>query len=314
MPILNLWYNFPNSTSMKKAKLLHNPNAGSGEYNDSELVSLIKSNGFECDYSSVKQKDWEDIPPDADFLVIAGGDGTVRKTAKKLMKRKLIDGVWPVALLPLGTANNIASTLGLIERKPEELIKTWHQNKRIKYDIGKLTGAGKAGFFMEGFGYGLFPYLILQMEKRGAVAGETPEENMKATLEKLQELILSYKAKNCKLEIDGKKYSGKFLLVEVMNTQCIGPNITLSPDSHPGDGELEVVMIAEADRKKFAAHIADTLNNTEGKYKFPAIKASSVKISWDGIHAHADDEMLKMKARAEVIVEIRKGILEFLVP
>jgi diacylglycerol kinase (ATP) len=299
---------------MKKAKLLHNPNAGSGEYDDSELVSLIKSNGFECDYSSVKEKDWEDIPPNTDFLVVAGGDGTVRKTAQELLKRKLIDGVWPIALLPLGTANNIATSLGLKEYKPEELIKSWHQNKRVKYDIGKLTGAGKSGFFMEGFGYGLFPYLILQMEKRGAVPNETPENNMKATLEKLQELILSYKARKCNLEIDEKKHSGKFLLAEIMNIQYLGPNITLSPGSSPGDGKLEVVLIPEADREKLSSHIADKLNDIEGQYKFPIIEASKVKISWDGNHAHSDDEMLKMRAGTEVTVEIRKGILEFLVP
>lgn len=299
---------------MKRAKLLHNPNAGSGEYDDLELISLVKANGFECDYSSVKEKDWEDIDPRVDFLVIGGGDGTVRKTARKLLERKLIDGVWPIGLLPLGTANNIASTLGLKGLKHEDLVRSWHENKRRKFDIGKLSGVGKAQFFMEGFGYGLFPYLIRQMDKQGPIANETPEENMKRTLEKFHELILSYEARDCQLQINGKDHSGKFLLVEVMNTQCIGPNMALSPDSNPGDGWLEVVLITEADRDKFASYIEKKAAGVEEEYNFHTIQASRAKISWSGTHVHTDDEVLEIKKSEEVRVEVRKGILEFLVP
>jgi diacylglycerol kinase (ATP) len=299
---------------MRHAKLLHNPNAGSGEYDDLELISLVKASGFECDYSSVKEKDWEDIDPAVDFLIIAGGDGTVRKTAKKILERKLIDGIWPIALLPLGTANNIGSTLGLKDIRVEELIRVWKKNKRRKYDIGRLTGADNASFFMEGFGYGLFPYLIRQMEKRDAVPGETPEESMVVTLKKLHELILEYEPKQCKLEVNGKDYSGKFILAEVMNTQCIGPNMALSPGSDPGDGELEVVLIPEHDKNKFASYIQKKIDGVEEEYNFRTIKASRVKISWEGTHVHADDEVLKISKGTEVQVEIRKGVLEFLVP
>jgi diacylglycerol kinase (ATP) len=299
---------------MKHAKLLHNPTAGSGEYDDLELISLIKSNGFECDYSSVKEKDWEDINPAVDFLIIAGGDGTVRKTAKKILERKLIDGVWPVAVLPLGTANNIASTLGLTDMKHEELIRAWKQNNRKRYDIGRLAGAGDATFFMEGFGYGLFPYLIKQMSKREDPGLETPEESMKASLKKLHELILEYEPKQCNLQINGKDHSGKFLLAEVMNTQCIGPNMALSPNSNPGDGELEVVLIPESDKMKFASYIMKKIEGVEEEYKFHTVKATKINISWEGTHVHADDKVLKIPKGQEVRVEIRKGVLEFLVP
>jgi diacylglycerol kinase family enzyme len=299
---------------MRHAKLLHNPGAGSGQYDDLELRSMVKSNGFECDYSSVKEKDWEEISPAVDFLIIAGGDGTVKRTAMDILRRRLIDGVWPIALLPLGTANNIASTLDLKGRKPEELIRAWKENKKRKFDIGRLFGTGKTTFFMEGFGFGLFPYLIRQMKKREIPAFETPEQSMMATLEKFHELILKYEPKQCNIEVNGKDHSGKFLLAEVMNTQCIGPNMAISPDSNPSDGELEVVLIPENDKKKFADYIASKIAGNEIEYKFHTIKATKIKISWDGTHAHADDEVLKLKKAAEIRIEIRKGVLEFLVP
>ena len=69
---------------MKNAKILHNPNAGKQEHSKKKLMSLVKSNGFDCGYSSTKKIKWKKVKPDTDFLVIAGGDGTVRDVVVNL--------------------------------------------------------------------------------------------------------------------------------------------------------------------------------------------------------------------------------------
>ena len=97
---------------MKIINLLHNPTAGSEDHDREELISLMEKNGFECQYSSTKEN-WKDIDEKADFIVAAGGDGTIRKITKELLDRKLSEKTWPIALLPLGTANNIAQTLNI---------------------------------------------------------------------------------------------------------------------------------------------------------------------------------------------------------
>src|ERR1051325_5153423 len=98
---------------MKKVKLLHNPTAGDEEHSKKELVALIKSNGYDCKYSSTKDKDWAEFEEDLDFLIAAGGDGTIRKITKELLNRKKLEKILPIAPLPLGTANNIAKTLNI---------------------------------------------------------------------------------------------------------------------------------------------------------------------------------------------------------
>src|SRR5690348_12883473 len=98
---------------MKQVTLLHNPNAGDEEHNKKELRSLLKGNGWECRYFSTKEKKWKNFDTDSDLLAIAGGDGTVRKAIKSLLERKKeIKKLPPIALIPLGTANNIGNTLG----------------------------------------------------------------------------------------------------------------------------------------------------------------------------------------------------------
>ena len=77
---------------MKKAMVLHNPGAGEGETSERKLIAKIESAGFKCSYSSTKEFRWENIDTDdADFLVLAGGDGTVRRIAEELLVRKVIE-------------------------------------------------------------------------------------------------------------------------------------------------------------------------------------------------------------------------------
>src|SRR5688572_11098666 len=112
---------------MKKAKVLHNPEAGEGETTRRELIKQIEAGGFKCSYSSTKQFRWENIETDdIDFLILAGGDGTVRKVADELLDRKVTDKNLPLGLLPLGTANNIAKTLELSD-SAAKIIDGWRE-------------------------------------------------------------------------------------------------------------------------------------------------------------------------------------------
>src|ERR1044071_1708506 len=111
MPALG-WYIFSKAaickiTCMKVAKLLHNPKADDREHTKEELVTMIEEQGYKCLYASTKDKGWKEIEPEVDFLVLAGGDGTIRKVASELLGRKVIDRTYPIAVLPMGTANNI---------------------------------------------------------------------------------------------------------------------------------------------------------------------------------------------------------------
>ena len=294
---------------MKVINLFHNPTAGNEDHDKEELISLMEENGFECQYSSMK-KNWKDIDEKVDFIVAAGGDGTIRKITKQLLDRKLSEKTWPIALLPLGTANNIAQTLD-VEGSAEEIIQSWQHTHTKAFDVGRIRGLSGADFFLESLGYGMFPYLIKKMKK---VETQTPEEEIKTALEILYDIIFSYEPKQCHLTIDGVDHSGKFLMTEIMNTKLIGPNLFLSPHGDPGDGEFEVIMIPEKDKEKLAAYISDKLKGIESPYTFQQLKAKEIKISWEGTHLHVDDEIIKIDKGVEIEIEMRKGLLEFMVP
>ncbi len=298
---------------MKRAMLLHNPDAGDEEHDQEELVGIIEKHGFACDYASVKEEAWKALDFDADFLVVAGGDGTVRKVIKALVNRKMLDKTWPIALLPYGTANNIAKTLNLYD-DIETLVRSWHQPTLKPFDVGRMSHIEESDFFLESLGFGIFPYLMKEMKKRKNVEAETPEEKIIAALKLLHEIILSYEPRNCHLVVDGKDHSGKYILAEIMNTQSFGPNLFLAPEADPGDGLLEIVLISDKDKDLFAQYIISKIKGNTHSYAFSKLQGKEVTVGWDGKHVHVDDEVFKPEEGEEIQIELKKGLLEFLVP
>lgn len=297
---------------MKRATLLHNPTAGEKDFSKSELMELIKKQGFECTYESVKEEGWDDFSNKSDFLIVAGGDGTVRRAAKALVKRRLIDKQFPIALLPHGTANNIAGTLG-ITGEAKTIIQSWKQNIRKKFDIGKVYGLEKDMFFLEAFGYGIFPRLIKVMEKMEDDLGTDVDEKLRAAQAVLYDVVLNYKPRQCRIVADGHEHSGKYIMVEVINTISIGPNLKLA-DGDPGDGEFEIAIISESEKEKFEQFILSEINGGKEKFSFTNIKAKEIQIEWeDGKDIHIDDERIKLDKPAKVKINLIPGLLEFLV-
>lgn len=294
---------------MKVAKLLHNPKAGEGEYTHKKLARLVNRAGYNCSYSSTKQEGWDKIKSSGtDMIVVAGGDGTVRKVARVVLDKNI-----PLALLPLGTANNIAKTLG-ISGTPEEVIDGWESGSLKSFDVGRIYGLKKqSGFFLEGIGYGVFPRLMKEMKKKKDELPDSPEENLKVALETLHDIILSSKARYCKVSLDGADYSGKFLLVEVMNTQSIGPNLNLTPVGDPSDGEFEVILISERQRDEFAAYVHNKLHGIEQPPIFNILKAKNLEMYWEGKLLHVDDEIVQLKKSKDIRIKMQEGLLKFLV-
>lgn len=294
---------------MKFAKLLHNAGAGDQSHSIEEIEKQIETAGFVCSSDSVKTVKKEDIDSKtSDFIVLAGGDGTVRKMAKHLLKEKL-----PIGLLPMGTANNIAKTLGL-EQDPKAIIESWREGHTRSFDIGKVYGLGKRRFFLEGVGYGVFPLLMREMKKQNKEHIKNPEKKLRTAIELLHDIVQTYEAKTCELKIDGIEYSGKFLLAEVMNTKSIGPNLNLAPMADPGDGFFEVVLIAEEKRNDFLKYLEAKVDDKERLTFFHTICANRIEMQWKGKTMHIDDELIRLDRPEKLEIVLQHDALRFLIP
>lgn len=297
---------------MTIVKLLHNAKAGDEEHSCEALVSLIKSKGFSCGYASVKERGWHKIDDETDFLIIAGGDGTVRRVVEKLLDRKLIDKKFPMAILPLGTANNLAKTLQ-VETDTERAIESWRSFKKRPFDVGKIFGLKGKKFFLEGMGYGVFPHLMKRMEEPKNSVAETPEKKLEIAMKLLHEIVLSYKTSYCEIIIDGADHSGDYLMVEILNIRSIGPNLYLGPDVVVDDGEFDVVLVAKEQRNELASYVLNKIKGKEIRPDLNIIKGRNIQIEWHGNGGHIDDKRIKIKNPEKIKIEIQKSLLEFLI-
>ncbi len=292
---------------MNTVKLIHNPTAGDEEHTKDHLVQHIKNAGFDCRYSSTKDEEWKDFEDDIDFIAIAGGDGTVRKVVKRLLKKNRQH--LPFTVLALGTANNIAKTFD-VDHETKKTVEGWKQASVQNIDIGTIENVPGETFFLEGMGFGIFPFLMKEM-KSAKENFESPEEELKAALKKLHNILLEYEPRQCHLEVDGTDHSGKFFMVEVMNIRSIGPNMMLAPLADPGDGELEIVLIPEAHKQKFSEFLIHRIAGTEENFQFHTLKGKKIQIRWQGTRLHVDDKMLKLEKETEIKIEVKENALSF---
>lgn len=298
---------------MKSVQIFHNPTAGDGDHSKENLIKQIENAGYNCSYSSTKKDGIEESTPEKfDILAAVGGDGTVRKLAAHLLEKPLLEKSGPIGLLPAGTANNIAKTLG-IKGKTEELVAGWEKAEVKSFDIGRIDGLEKNPFLLESLGFGVFPKLIKQMKERKEKSDD-PEEELKEALQRFHSIILEYKTRECRIVLDDKEFTGKFLLVEIMNIQSLGPNLNLAPLADIADGELDVILVPESQREELAAYIERRLKyGKDEPFLYKAHKAKKVRVAWQGNLLHVDDELVKIEKSEELSIDVVQGVLEFLV-
>jgi diacylglycerol kinase (ATP) len=296
---------------MPSARVLHNPSAGAEDLSSEELISLLEKAGYQCRISSTKTVSPDDFDLSDDIIVVGGGDGTVREIVRHLIDHPEPEKQWPIALLPMGTANNIAKTLQIPHDVPEA-INAWKHGGIVPYDVGLIDKIGEHDFFLESVGFGLFPQLMHKMDKRKDPDNEQPDEKIRAALEMLLELCRKYEAEECKLFLDGYDFSGRYILVEVMNTKSIGPNLFLAPEAHPGDGRFDVVLVTEENRHELVKYIESKIAGEPIDFSFTCQHARDILMNWRGPHIHIDDQVVDLPANASMRVQLNHQLLHFL--
>jgi diacylglycerol kinase family enzyme len=240
----------------------------------------------------------------AELVVAAGGDGTVSTAAKVLAGHGI-----PLAVLPLGTANNIAGSLG-IAGPTAELISDWRTARRYPLDLAAVSsGAWDGGWFVEAAGCGLIPAAIAAIDAEPALAGG-PAAKLRRAVERYSEILSGLAPLRSTLTIDGARITGEFLLVEVLNTRAVGPNLVLAPDASPSDGFLSVVVAAEGERRELAEYLQSRIDGRECRLRLPARRAREVTIEPCDL-LHVDDEVRRAPA-GRMSIRIAPAALEYL--
>jgi diacylglycerol kinase family enzyme len=303
-----------------KVTLIHNPGAGDDKQPSGEqIIRLIRKAGHKTKYFSSKDKKWKKaLKKPCDIIAVAGGDGTVGQVAKRLVETRI-----PIAVLPMGTANNIANTIGVTGKTFQDLIDGWNNADCVNFDAGVAKGPWGLEYFIEGFGVGFFAETMFRIDNGQhphVLRAEDPEEEINEALKVLKKQLSSYPAKELTVRLDGKDLSGDYCMLEALNVRYIGPNLELVPKADINDGLLDVVFVAKGEQAKLHQYISNRLKQKRSRASLTVRQGRHLQVEWKSSQVHIDDMTWPEDGATDRVlsiaidIKIDPGALVFLKP
>ncbi len=179
--------------------------------------------------------DWEN-----GLLVVSGGDGTVNEAVNGLGKAGFPEGV-TLALLPMGTGNDLAQTLEIpkdLERGAEIV-----QRGAVRHlDVARIRSGGVGEHF------------FINVATGGAgmeISEAASDPDLKRRWGRLAYLRASFDAlgghaaREARISVDGQEHRLQAVNVTVGNCRYAGGGWPVAPRANPEDGLLDLVVIED---------------------------------------------------------------------
>jgi len=268
-------------------------------------MEALRHAGITATYCSKKDHDLLTVLKEpTELIVVAGGDGTIEEVLQVMPDREV-----PVALLPVGTANNIAGFLG-IEGDPLKIPATWRDGHMAPLEIGAACGSWGRRLFVESVGLGALATATANADEADAKKEADP---IKAGRKHLRKVLQKMEPKQMAVTIDGRALEDELLMLEVMNLGRMGPRLTFAPKADPGDGLLDVVYLTLDKRDA----MLDWLKKPENGEDAPVTveRGRVVTLKWDGSDFRIGDYFPAVSDRVETVtVELEPERAKILMP
>lgn len=232
------------------------------------------------------------------LVILGGGDGTISSAAPALFRHKL-----PFAILPLGTANDLAHSLGM-SKDLSEAFQNILNNRRHKINLGMINDH----FFFNAANIGLGVKVTHEL---------TPElKKTWGVLSYLQAVLRAIRANRSfkvRVEIDGRQHRMRSMQIAVGNGRYYGGGNIIDERSTIGDGLLYLYSLPPLS-------LIDLLSlgpllrrgrQRQARHTFNAA-GKQIKIStWPAREIHADGEPA---GRTPVLFTVIPHALEVICP
>jgi diacylglycerol kinase (ATP) len=284
--------------------LMHNATAGQEDHSAQELIDEIRRAGHHVVGHVRRRKELaEALEQPCDLVVVAGGDGTVGKAARIVAGTEM-----PLAIVPLGTANNIARTLGIGGSLAEQIAE-WRRCETVGYDVATALVDDEPTQFIEAFGYGAFPRVIHQtIEDDDDVGDRLTRDRLL-----LRARFAASPPRHYRILADGVDLSGDYFMVEILNIPSIGPRIPLAPLASPHDGKLDLILAGEPERALLLRGLDRILAGEQISIALRPLQAKRIEIDGEMTRHHRDGELCDVETTS-LEVSVAPGGIRVLVP
>lgn len=270
----------------------YNPKAGSQGWPKGAIAERLRAAGHEPALVSSKS-DWKDaLEAPTDAFVAAGGDGTVHKLARALASTGR-----PLAILPLGTANNLARAFGHAPGS-DPFARTHFWGERERTLLIECARSGEESLpFLEVMGAGAFARLLVGDDGKKR---HHPLASLMAARRLLLDRVMDGPVLEAEAELDGHSVAGRFVLLACLRTPSFGPALWLAPEQRPDAETLSLVGVRNDQRDVFAWWLA----TGEGDVRsFDLGTGNRITLTVAG-PVHVDDRVLEEEGKARRTVAV----------
>ncbi len=217
-----------------KALLIVNPNSRQGAgVTLQEGIERLREAGIEVEQldsnsPSESRKALESRSQEINLVILAGGDGTISSIAQTLLSCNLA-----FAVVPLGTANDLARSLG-VAGSVYEAFSAIIANHRQRIDLGRLDGHYFFNAAQIGLGVKVTEELTDEVKKRWGVFSYL--KALFAAMARLDRFTV-------RLNVDGHNYRMKSMHLAVGNGRFYGGGNVICEDAYINDGLLALYSL-----------------------------------------------------------------------
>ncbi|MGN0201803.1 MAG: diacylglycerol/lipid kinase family protein [Candidatus Cryptobacteroides sp.] len=207
------------------ALFIINPISGKG--NREKLISVLNARGLEYAVTT-RAGEAEELAAKAtqDVVAAVGGDGTLNEVARGILGTGKTLGI-----VPCGSGDGLARFLG-ISRDVSMAIDVVTGGRTIPLDAGLING--HPFFSVCGAGFDA------DVSKAFAEAGK---RGLLTYVEEALRLWHNYSPEEFSIDIDGKKWSQRAVLVTVANSNQWGNDAAVAPKADCSDGLLDITIL-----------------------------------------------------------------------
>lgn len=289
--------------------LLVNPTAGKGRAGRiaGSVAARLKAGGI--DVETVAGRDGDEaldlarkaVHNEAPALIALGGDGMVHIALQAVAGTAV-----PLGIVPAGTGNDFAATLGLPK---DPLAAAAVIAAQLKAESpGRSVDLGRAGELWYGAVLGAgFDSRVNDRANRLS----WPRGRLRYDLAILAELRV-FRPLPFRITLDGELLETEAMLVAVGNGRSYGAGMRITPDASVTDGLLDVAVIGRLSKPEFLKTFPRVYRGTHVSH--PAVtvrRARVVQLESPGVNAYADGEFA---APLPITCESVPGALRVLAP
>ncbi len=233
-----------------------------------------------------------------DFVIIGGGDGTLNSAAPGL-----VDTGLPLGVLPLGTANDFARTVG-IPRDIRQAVQVIANGQQRIVDLGEVNGHLFFNVSSIGFSAALARGLSAKSKKRWGTLGYALAAF---------KLLKQSRPFRVEIEHDGIKERVRTVQVSVGNGRFYGGGMAVADSAAPDDGLLDVYSLEVSHWWEMVALIPFIRKGTHGRWrKVRAFSAKQLTLNTTRPHdINADGELI---GKTPAVFGIREKAIQVFAP